>query len=205
LSRVLVFEKSRIFAQGLTCILQHAGHQTSVRSTLCLESLPWEPELFIADLDEWTGASDNFLSAAFDVAPVLFICGANNKDGGSRWPTPVHTVSRDIPPERLLESVAYATEAQGFGQPTARPGVSAGSTPGPDQSVLSVREREVLIRIADGQTYGQVARMLGISPHTVDTYVRRIRSKLNLGTKAELTRAALVNSHVGDNWCRCHV
>ncbi|MGI5203985.1 response regulator transcription factor [Spirillospora sp. CA-108201] len=45
--------------------------------------------------------------------------------------------------------------------------------------------------MADGYTHGQIARHLGISRHAVDTYVKRIRGKLKLGNKAELTRAAV--------------
>ncbi|MFE9968229.1 helix-turn-helix transcriptional regulator [Streptomyces sp. NPDC005525] len=56
---------------------------------------------------------------------------------------------------------------------------------------LSERERQVLGFIADGLTHAQAARRLGISQHTVDTYVKRIRGKLELGNKAELARAAL--------------
>ena len=57
---------------------------------------------------------------------------------------------------------------------------------------LSDREEQVLRQIARGLTHGQIATRLGISPHTVDTYVKRIRAKLGVGNKAELTRAALL-------------
>jgi DNA-binding NarL/FixJ family response regulator len=57
---------------------------------------------------------------------------------------------------------------------------------------LSEREEQVLRLIAHGLTHQQIATRLGISPHTVDTYVKRIRSKLGVGNKAELTRAALI-------------
>jgi Bacterial regulatory proteins, luxR family len=40
--------------------------------------------------------------------------------------------------------------------------------------------------------HGQITTRLGISPHTVDTYVKRIRAKLGAGNKAELTRLALL-------------
>jgi DNA-binding NarL/FixJ family response regulator len=56
---------------------------------------------------------------------------------------------------------------------------------------LSPRENEVLRQVASGLTHAQVATRLGISRHTVDTYVKRIRSKMDLGNKAELTRAAM--------------
>ena len=57
---------------------------------------------------------------------------------------------------------------------------------------LSKREEQVLRQISRGLTHGQIATRLGISPHTVDTYVKRIRAKLGGGNKAELTRAALL-------------
>lgn len=60
-----------------------------------------------------------------------------------------------------------------------------------DPTRLSRREEQVLLQISSGLTHGQVARRLGISENTVDTYVKRIRAKLRLGNKAELTRAAL--------------
>jgi DNA-binding NarL/FixJ family response regulator len=64
------------------------------------------------------------------------------------------------------------------------------------EAALSVRERQVLQHIAAGYTHGQVARRLGISPHTVDTYVKRIRAKLALGNKADLTRAAVLGKYL---------
>jgi DNA-binding NarL/FixJ family response regulator len=59
---------------------------------------------------------------------------------------------------------------------------------------LSTREDQVLQYIARGYTHDQIARRLGISQHTVNTYVKRIREKLELGNKAELTRAAILRS-----------
>ena len=56
---------------------------------------------------------------------------------------------------------------------------------------LSAREREALTLIARGFTHGQAARRMGVSTATVDTYVQRIRAKLRVGNKADLTRAAL--------------
>ena len=55
----------------------------------------------------------------------------------------------------------------------------------------------MLRHIARGLTHGQIATRLGISRHTVETYVSRIRVKLRVGNKAELTRAALLGGMVG--------
>ncbi|MEW2299487.1 helix-turn-helix transcriptional regulator [Streptomyces sp. NPDC006655] len=56
---------------------------------------------------------------------------------------------------------------------------------------LAPRERETLRHIAAGRTYLQAARQMGLSRHTVDAYLRRIRAKLDITTTAELTRLAV--------------
>jgi DNA-binding NarL/FixJ family response regulator len=56
---------------------------------------------------------------------------------------------------------------------------------------LSPREHECLDLIAAGFTHAQAARRMDVSKSTVDTYVERIRMKLQVGNKAELTRIAL--------------
>jgi DNA-binding CsgD family transcriptional regulator len=55
---------------------------------------------------------------------------------------------------------------------------------------LSRREEEVLRYLASGCTHDQVARRIGVSRHTVDTYVKRLRTKLRAGNKAQLVSAA---------------
>jgi len=59
------------------------------------------------------------------------------------------------------------------------------------QVSLAPREREALSLIAQGFTQAQAARRMGISPTTIDTYIKRIRSKLGPGNKADLTRRAI--------------
>ncbi|MFD6226035.1 response regulator transcription factor [Streptomyces sp. NPDC060232] len=56
---------------------------------------------------------------------------------------------------------------------------------------LAPREQEALRHIAAGHTYHQTARHMGLSTHTVDAYLRRIRAKLNINTTAEMTRMAI--------------
>ncbi|HEX9342594.1 MAG TPA: response regulator transcription factor, partial [Actinomycetota bacterium] len=65
----------------------------------------------------------------------------------------------------------------------------------PDWGQLAPREQETLSCIAAGFTRGQTARRMGVSQSTVDTYVKRIRQKLGLGNKADLTRMAMELGH----------
>ncbi len=58
-------------------------------------------------------------------------------------------------------------------------------------AALAPREQEALRHIAAGCTYVQTARSMGLSKHTVDAYLRRIRAKLGINTTAEMTRLAI--------------
>ncbi|MEW2514703.1 helix-turn-helix transcriptional regulator [Streptomyces sp. NPDC046870] len=56
---------------------------------------------------------------------------------------------------------------------------------------LSPRELEILRRLPSGGTYDAIARGLGISRHTVDTYIRRIRAKVGAANRTQLVVLAL--------------
>jgi DNA-binding NarL/FixJ family response regulator len=77
------------------------------------------------------------------------------------------------------------------------PGAACRASAGEEMIRLSPRERETLHYIARGFTHQQAANRMGVSRPTVDTFVARIRTKLGIGNKAELTMAAL--SHLGQS------
>ncbi len=64
---------------------------------------------------------------------------------------------------------------------------AAGTT---DESSLSGRERQALALVASGYTYAQIGRRLGLSPRTVETYIRNARRKLGARSRAEAIRLA---------------
>ncbi|MGW1989440.1 response regulator transcription factor [Embleya sp. NPDC001921] len=57
--------------------------------------------------------------------------------------------------------------------------------------MLTPRELQVLWHVAQGSTYARTARCMGISVHTVDAYLRRIRDKLGVSTRAEMIRRGI--------------
>lgn len=57
--------------------------------------------------------------------------------------------------------------------------------------ILSERELEVLGHLAEGHTYSSIARRMHLSPHTVDTYLRRIRGKAGVSNRAQLMILAI--------------
>ena len=64
---------------------------------------------------------------------------------------------------------------------------------GPGEA-LTRREVEILTWIARGKSNADIAQIVGISPHTVDTYCRRVMSKLDTSSR---TTAAVRASQGG--------
>jgi DNA-binding NarL/FixJ family response regulator len=56
---------------------------------------------------------------------------------------------------------------------------------------LTPREREVLQHLAEGLHNRAIARVLGISDHTVKFHLASIFGKLHVGTRTEAVRAGL--------------
>ena len=56
---------------------------------------------------------------------------------------------------------------------------------------LSSRQQEVVKHIAQGRTVKEIARIMGLSPRTVDTYRERLMEKLQANTMAEVVRYAV--------------
>lgn len=98
-------------------------------------------------------------------------------------------LSRNTAPTQLVETL-FAVATGGNIGPTPR---AVAPSALPDQP-LSERETQVLRYVARGLTHGQIATRLGISSHTVDTYIKRVRAKLGVRNKAELTRVALLGA-----------
>ena len=67
-----------------------------------------------------------------------------------------------------------------------------GKTAAADTAELSDREAEVLKLLAAGYTHRNIAALLHISAKTVETYRSRLMQKLNLHSRAEMVRYALL-------------
>jgi DNA-binding NarL/FixJ family response regulator len=63
---------------------------------------------------------------------------------------------------------------------------------------LPQREMEALRWLAAGLTHGQIARRMNLTESTVSTYINRVRNRLNVGNKADLTRKAIELGLLGD-------
>lgn len=97
---------------------------------------------------------------------------------------------------RLLQGIAA-------GQPPLSPAIARkilasfqtpAPQPAPELPALTPRESEVLRLISKGMTLAETAKLLQLSRHTVDGYVKEIYRKLNVSSRAE---AALTAQQMG--------
>jgi DNA-binding NarL/FixJ family response regulator len=154
-------------------------------------ALPAGPAPAMVDLVvRVAGAVPVVVVSGWDRAPTLGAVIAAGARGG---------LPRDAGPDTVLaalrtvaaggfylgERLAERFTAELFRPRTERP------------SGLAPREIETLRWIASGYTQSQIATRMGLSQATVNTYAKRIRHKLKVNNKAELTRMAVEFGYVG--------
>ena len=89
-----------------------------------------------------------------------------------------------------LDPLVVGTVVEGYLQANR-----AAATPG--HTPLSEREREVLIRIAEGYSNKEIAAALGLSVKTVETYKARTAEKLGVRTRVDMVRYVAAQGWLG--------
>ncbi|MFI7102508.1 DNA-binding response regulator [Streptomyces sp. NPDC050161] len=102
-------------------------------------------------------------------------------------------VTGQVDDDELLRAVDTVVAGGFHLAPTLAPRMHAElrEPTGAEPRTLARRELEALRLLAEGLTHSQIGRRMGLTEATVSTYVKRIRTKLNVGNKADLTRTAI--------------
>jgi DNA-binding NarL/FixJ family response regulator len=105
-------------------------------------------------------------------------------------------VLKDTPPLQLIYAIQSVKKGEQYMSPKVLKsvvtrhvqGATAALTP---YDLLSDREREVLLRLAEGESLKEVAQHLHLSVKTVDAHKCSIMRKLELHNRSELIRYAI--------------
>ncbi|MGQ4490819.1 LuxR C-terminal-related transcriptional regulator [Streptomyces sp. 372A] len=196
--RIDILTNSPVYLVGLAQSLRNSGIQV-VATRSSLEEEPfWLADALVVDAEALPGDGPRHVSAMAQNATVLVVNQQMPEEAEAYLSAgAVTVVARREPAERIAGAIRSVIGGPGRRpEPVAR--AARESAPGgPRDLKLSGREEQVLRHISLGMTHSQVATRLGISSHTVDTYVKRIRAKLGAGNKAELTRAAMLRAGHG--------
>lgn len=197
--RVGILDSCPIYILGLARIISEEGMQVVGTALSPFQPCFWSTDVLLLDPDTLPPASAAEYIAERAAQQAVLVVAPNPRaeceklfyEAGAAG-----VINRCELPDMLVNAIwkaagvlPDATAAQTALQPgpAAVPPVAADR-----ERPLSSREEEVLRQISQGLTHSQIARRLGISRHTVDTYVKRVRAKLGVGNKAELTRVALL-------------
>jgi DNA-binding NarL/FixJ family response regulator len=108
-------------------------------------------------------------------------------------------VVKDAPAEELLEAVRSVREGKQYLSPLVAPtlgDVKCFSLPKSPLERLSMRERDVLLRIVAGASSAAIGLDMSLSPKTIDTYRGRLMAKLGVNNRSELIRFVIENEFV---------
>lgn len=191
--RVDALTSSPVYLVGLVQILTNEGITVVSARTSPTEELSWLADAALVDADALppSEALDYVSETARTTAVLVLLSG---------WSLPAEeflqagatgVINKSESSENLIEALRAVTAGAQV-LPEGHADQPPAERSDPHELNLSEREEQVLSQISRGLTHGQIATRLGISPHTVDTYVKRIRAKLGVGNKAELTRVALL-------------
>ena len=108
-------------------------------------------------------------------------------------------LTKDSAPEELLQAVLRVAVGGRYLSPGVAERLAFHLDPRGTEVLhqrLSDREYQVLTKLAEGRSVGQIAAELALSPKTISTYRVRLLEKLGLGSNAELISYALRNGLV---------
>ena len=199
LIRVAIVDDHPIARRGVASALADAGDVEVVASVDSAADLGEAPSIEVVILDLYHDGDEPCLAAVAEWSArtrVLVMSASGRPDDvlrAVRAGAGGYITKRAQP--ALFVAAVQTVAAGGFWLSSqladivlSRPEPPAPAAP---HGHLSPREEQTLDLIARGYTHAQAATRMGVTKATVDTYVERIRAKLQVGNKAELTRAAL--------------
>ena len=106
-------------------------------------------------------------------------------------------LNKECDPEEIANAIRTVARGRRYISPAVAElladGVAGGASDRPLHDTLSERELQVFLRLAKGETVGDMAKAMFLSVKTVSTYRNRVLEKIKLETNSDLTYYALKN------------
>ena len=202
MSQLYLVDDHTLLRDGLRAVLQGAGHQVVGESADPTQALAELRELgpVVVLLDLHLGQRSGFelltelQRRAPEVRAIVLTMSAQPRHvaealrlGAAGY------VFKGSPASQLLEAVDAVDKGQRFlGSDVADLAVQGLTAPGDGAlDTLSVRERQIVLMVVQGQSSTEIGRALHLSPKTVDSYRSRIMAKLATPDVPALVRFAI--------------
>ncbi|WP_291217767.1 response regulator transcription factor [Hydrogenophaga sp.] len=202
MSLLYLVDDHTLLRDGLRAVLQAAGHQVvgeSADPTQALAELRGlGPVVVLLDLHLGQRSGFELLTELQRRAPevraiVLTMSAQPRHVAEALRLGAAGYVLKGSPASQLLEAVDAVDKGQRFlGSDVADLAVQGLTAPGDGAlDTLSVRERQIVLMVVQGQSSAEIGRALHLSPKTVDSYRSRIMAKLATPDVPALVRFAI--------------
>jgi two-component system, NarL family, invasion response regulator UvrY len=212
---IYIVDDHALMRDGLTAVLEHAGHRvvgSSDHPTSALaQMLVLAPKILLLDLN--LGQRSGFellerLQARIDarqsqVRVIVLTMSEQPRDvaealrlGASGY------LQKGSSATEVLSAVEAVCRGEQYLAPVAaRMAQLASQNPNEEDSVasLSPRERQVVLMVVRGYSSADIGAQLHLSPKTVDSYRSRLMAKLGVGNVPALVRLAIRENLISVN------
>jgi two-component system response regulator NreC len=199
--RLLLVDDHAVVRTGLRRVLEAQEGWVVVAETGELDqalraTLGHKPDVLVLDLDlhgtSSLGSIPDFIARSPQTRVVVLTMHAEPafaqqalRGGAGAY------VLKDAAEEELVRAVRAVVDGHTYLTPQMGAAVATADRDRERERVLSPREEQVLRLLALGHTNAEIAARLYLSRRTVETHRANIQRKLDLGTRAQLTRHAL--------------
>jgi DNA-binding NarL/FixJ family response regulator len=208
LRKVVIVDDHEIFRAGLRAGLgptvQVVGEAGTVEEAVPLIRAE-DPDVVLLDVHLPDGGGDAVIAPVHAERPGVRFLALSVSDSPEDVLATIRSgargyVTKSITPEELIEAIHRVADGDAVFSPwlagfvlDAFSGNAPAETPeriDPELDSLTAREQEVLLLIARGYTYKEIAARLHLSVKTIETHVSSVLRKLQLTNRNELTRWA---------------
>lgn len=105
-------------------------------------------------------------------------------------------LNKECDPQDIVKAIRTVALGRRYITPGVAERLAAGLASGSEKPLheqLSEREFQVFLRLAQGETIGQLALSMSLSAKTVSTYRTRVMEKMGLSSNSDLTYYAIKN------------
>jgi two-component system response regulator NreC len=214
--RLVLVEDHTILREGLKALLELETDFAIVGDFECVESSVkgirhLQPDVVVVDLALLNGSGIDLINEVRRISPLSRKLVLTASDGEECIRAALSAgadgyVLKDASGAELLAAIRRVSTGQRFLCKASAGKVLSGFLSGDREpatvtpgDTLTVREREVLTRIAQGQSNKAIARDLRLSPKTVEKHRSNLMRKLQLHCAAAITMYAIRNGMTGSD------
>lgn len=191
--KIVIIEPSSIIREGLKAIIQGSSDFSIIKEIPHLYEYNFDPIILMADVLLFNPMETGLYHTAKQIKSWK---EKNNSLSFIAIQT-CHCSERTL--TEFDETITLTEESDSILRKIKKVSFLNNEDEGADNNELSLREKNVLVLVAQGLTNKEIADKLSISAHTVISHRKNITKKTNIKSVSGLTLYALLNKLIDQN------